>query len=175
MQRVRHDTIRPEQPLKAPSAGKAHRVAERKLFLQRAFGRHPVVHAARQVADLGIKRAAHGHVDLLKPTANPQEGLAALDAGADQRQGNRVTGAVKRAMSLGFVLTVFLGMHVRTPAGEQEPVAGRLQVLDIDKAGVGRHDQRQRIGHLADRLAVHPPARMGRILIVDEVMVPVTQ
>ena len=66
-----------------------------------------------KLADLGVKRAAQGHVHLLKATADAQERLAPVDAGADQRQRDRIAAAVKGTMRRGFLLAIFAGVDVR--------------------------------------------------------------
>ena len=107
------------------------------------IGGHPVVHPPWQVADLGVERSAHRHVDLLETAADAEERLATLDTGAHQRQHDGVAGAVEGAVRLGRLLAVFLGVHVGPPAGEQEAVAGFHQLLDRDEPRV-RRDQQQK-------------------------------
>ena len=48
--------------------------------------RHAMVHAARQLADLGVQRAAEGDVHLLEAAADAEDRQAARDARVDQRQ-----------------------------------------------------------------------------------------
>ncbi len=71
-----------------------------------------------------MQRAAHGHVHLLETAADPEEGLAPLHAGPDEREGDGVPRTVEGPVCLGRVLAVFLRVHVRPPAGEKETVEG---------------------------------------------------
>ena len=123
VQRIGHHLFDPDKAMKDTARPEAHGVAQGKLFLQRAVRRHPVVHPARKIANLGVQRAAHGDVHLLKATADAQKRLAPLYTGAHQRQGDRIAAAVKAAMCFGFFLAVFLRMHIRAAAGQKEAVA----------------------------------------------------
>ena len=53
MQRIRHHLARAHQAVEGPAFVEGHLVAQGELLLKRAVGRHPVVVAAREVADLG--------------------------------------------------------------------------------------------------------------------------
>jgi hypothetical protein len=122
-------------------------VAQFELLLQRTIGRHAVVHPPRQIADLGVKRAAHGDIDLLEPAADRKERLPPLDAGPHQRQHDGVAGPVEGAMRLGRGFAVLLGMHVRAPAGQQKAVEPVEKLVDRDKARIGRDQKRKRARH----------------------------
>ena len=61
--------------------------------------RHAVVHAAGNLADFGMQRAAEGDVHLLQAAADAEHGHAAGDAGFRQRQRHVVAVDV-----VGFVL-----------------------------------------------------------------------
>ena len=171
VQRVRHHLARAHQPVERPAFGEGDRVAQGEAFLQRAVGRHAVVHPARKLADLGVKRAAKRHVHLLKATADAQEGLAPVDAGADQRQRDRIPAPVKGTMGGGFLLAIFAGVDVRAAPGQQEPVAQLQQLLDRDIARIGRDDQRQAARNLGHGGRIHRAAGMHRVAVIDQVAV----
>ena len=106
-----------------------------------------MVHPARQIADFGVQRAAHCHIHLLKAPADAQKRLAAFHAGLYQRQGDRITATVKRAMGGGFILTIGAGVHIGPPARQQKAVAQVQQFGHRHKARIGRNHQRHRPRH----------------------------
>ena len=156
MQRVGHDLISPHQPVKHPAFGKAHRMTQGKDLVQRAFGGHAVVHAARQIADLGMQAAPHRHVDFLKPPADAQKRLATFDAGPHQGQGDRIAVAVKGAMGRGFLFAIFRGMHIRLAPGQKKAVKSVEELFDRYQTRVRGQDHRQAARHLGhgDRVDV---------------------
>ncbi len=144
VQGVRHHLACAHQAVEHPAFGEGDGVAQGKLLLQRAIRGHPVVHPARKVADFRVKRAAKGHVHLLKAPANAEEGLAPLDAGADQGQRDRIAAPVEGPVGGGLFLAVFGRVHIRAAPGQKEAVAQFQQFVDADIARVRGDDQRQR-------------------------------
>ncbi len=171
VQRVGQHRLRSHQPMERPVFGEGHIVAQGEFLFNCAIGRHPVVHPPGQVPDLRVKRAAHGHVHLLKTAADTEERLAAIHASADQWQGHTVAGPVHRSVRLGISLAIFFGMHVGPSAGEEEAIADLHQLVHIHETRVGRDDHGQTTADLGHSLGIHRPARMGRILIIEEVKV----
>jgi hypothetical protein len=100
--------------------------------------RHAVVDAARQLADLGMQRAAVGDVHLLQTAADAEDRHAARHAGLDQGQRQRIA-----VLVIGLVL----GMRVGAEAGRVDVGAGarqhdaidhleqRADIRDLDRAG----------------------------------------
>ena len=168
VQGVGHHLFRPHQAVEHAAFGEAHRVAQGELLLQRAIGRHAMVHPPRQIADLGVKRAAHGDVHLLEPPAYAKEGLAALHAGADQGQRDRIAAAVKAAMGGGFLLAIFAGVHVGAPAGQQKAVAEVEQFFHPDETGIGRDDQGQATGHPGHGFRIQGAAGMDGVFLIHQ-------
>ena len=122
-----------------------------------------MVHAARQIADFGIKRSTHRHIHLLKPPAHTEKRLSALDAGAHQRQRDPVTAPVEIAMRGGRRLAIFFRVHIRPTASQQEPVTGLQQILDRHIARIRRHQQRHRTRNIGHRGHVHHAAGMNGV------------
>ena len=56
MKRVGHYGLRADKLVKAPTCLKADLVAQLEFFLKRAIWRHPVIVAAREIADFRVKR-----------------------------------------------------------------------------------------------------------------------
>jgi hypothetical protein len=131
---------RAEQPGIDAARLQCDRVAQGEFLLQGAVGRHPVVHPARKLANLGVQGAAHGDIDLLKAAANAKDRLAAGHAGADQPQGDRVAATVEGAMRLGRFVAVFLGVDIGPPARQQKAVEAFHQFLDghVSAGSTGR-------------------------------------
>jgi hypothetical protein len=146
-------------------------MAQGELLLQRAVGRHPVVVAPRQIADLGMKGRAERHRQLLKPAAKAKYRLPASDRGPDQGQRHAIAGAVERAMGLGGLVAILLRMNVGAAAGEHEAVKDRQKLVDPRCSGTSGEAQRHAVGHVANGIRVHHAVGMGRVLIVDEVAV----
>jgi len=171
MQRVGHHLGLADQPVEHAPFGEADSVTQGELFLDCGIGWHAVVHAAGQIADFGIQTAAKGHVHLLKATTDAEDGLAARDAGADQRQSNGIAVAVECAMCGGFILAIFGRMHIGPPSGQHKPVAGRQQILDIHIARIGGDDQGHAPGHVCHRLTIHRTGQLHREAVVDDEVV----
>jgi hypothetical protein len=171
MEGIGHHLMRAQYFVENTALGETHAVADGEFLVQRAVGRHAVIHPPRQFADLGVERATHGHVHFLEPAADAEEGLATLDAGPDERQGYGVAAAVVVAMCLGVLLAIFLGMDVGAPAGKQEPIAAFQKLPHAHVTRIGRDDQRQTASDLAHRGRVHRPARMGGVMVVEQMAV----
>ena len=74
-------------------------------------------------------------------------------------------------MGLRRVLAVFLGVHVGPSAGEEKTVECLEQFVGGDETRIGRDEQRHAARNLGHGLGIHRPARVGGVLIVDQVMV----
>ena len=169
VQRVGQHFGRAHHTVEHAAFGKAHVMAQFEFLFDGAIGGHPVVHSPRQIANLRIERPTHGDVHFLKPAAKAEEGLAPRHTGPYQRQRDGVARAVKGTVGLRLRLTIFFGMHIGAPAGQQETVADLQQFLDRDKARIARHDKRQTARNLGNRFGVHLPACVDGVLIVQQV------
>ena len=97
--------------------------------------RHAVVHAAGQLADLRMERAAERDIHLLQAAADAEQRHAALDAGLDQRQRHRVALLVV-GLVRGTGLDAEIGrMDVGAAAGEQDAVDRAQQRIDVGDVG----------------------------------------
>ena len=127
------------------------------MDLARRQSRHAMVHAPRQLADLGMQRAAERDVHLLKAAADAEDRHAAGDADLDQRQRQGVAGLVVGLMR-GMRLGPEAGrVHVGAGARQQDAVDHLEQRVDIRDFRRAREHQRQRAGDLA-------PPRAGSFL-----------
>ncbi len=169
VERIGHDLARAEQLGKGAVWCQRDLVADGKFVGKRSVWRHPVIVAPRQIADFGIERAAHGHIDLLKAPANSQKGLAPLDTGPDKRKGDGIAIAVKRAVRRCFVLAIFLGMDIGATAGQQKPVAGLEQFRHRYDFRVSRDQKRHCARHMGNRAGIHRPDRVNRIVVAKDV------
>ena len=123
--------------------------------------RHAVVHAARDLADFRMQRAAEGDVHLLQAAADAEDRHAAGDAGLRQRQRDVVAMDV-----VGLVLRVRLGleagrMHIGARAGQQDAVDGVEQRADVGDLGRAGKHQRQGAGDVGDRAQVALADHLG--------------
>jgi hypothetical protein len=171
VQRVHHDLVRAEQLGELAARGQADLVAQREFLLQRAVGGHAVVHPAGKVANLRMQGAAEGHVDLLKAPADAEHGLARVDRRPDQRQRQAVAAMVEGAVRLRLLVAVMLGMDVRPPAGEDEPVAGRQQIGHPRGLRHGGDDQGKPLHHFGHGADVHLAGGLGGVGVVDDMAI----
>ncbi len=74
-------------------------------------------------------------------------------------------------MRLGLLLAVFVGVDVRAPAGQKEPVASVQQFRHAHMAGVAGNDQRQAARNLGHGGHVHRAAGLHRIAVVQHLAV----
>jgi pimeloyl-ACP methyl ester carboxylesterase len=171
VQRVHHDLGRAEHLVEPPALGEPHRMADRELLLERRVGGHAVVHPTRNLADLGVQRAAEGDVELLEPAADAEDRHPARHALVDERQRHGVPVGVEGAVLLGRLVAVVLRVHVRPPAGEDEAVAGLHELGDGGDPRQRRDQERNRAGQVGDRLDVGDAHRLHRVLVVDQMRV----
>ena len=169
VQRVGHHPLRSKNAREGRSGCQADLVPQREFLLQRPVRRHAVVHPPRKVADLGMQRRAERHRDFLEPATETQDRLAALDRGADERQGHPVAVAVEGAMRLGRLFAVLLRVHVGPAAGQQEAVERVEKLVDRPRPGVGGKAEGHAVRDTRDGIGVHPAVRMGRVLVVEQV------
>ena len=130
--------------------------------------RHAVVHAAGQLADLGMQRAAERDAHLLKAAADAEHRHAALDAGLDQRQRQRITIVVVGLVPGMRFKPEAGGVYVRARAGEQDAVDRVEQRADIGDVRLSGEHQRQRIGDLGDRAQIALAHRLRGKAILDQ-------
>ncbi len=90
----------------------------REFFLQRAVGRHAVVHAPRQVADFRVQRAAHGDIEFLKAPADGQQRRAVPQYVLDQMEYRGIPIRVQQIAHLRAWLAVMMRLDVGWAAGE---------------------------------------------------------
>ena len=74
-------------------------------------------------------------------------------------------------MRLGRSLAIFLGVDIGPAAGEEEPVEGFQELARAGVARIGGDHEGHTIRDLGNRVRVHLPARMGRILVVEQILV----
>jgi hypothetical protein len=159
----------PRMRVEAAAGGQPHRVADRELLLERAVGRHAVVQAAGDLADLGVQRAAEGDVELLEAAADAEHRHAAGDAFVDQRQGERVAVGIEGAVLFSGFVAVVRGVHVRAAAGEDEARAGLDELGDGGDAGQRRHEEGDGGGEVGYGFDVGDADGLDRVFVVDEV------
>ena len=131
--------------------------------------RHPVVHAAGQLANFRVKRTAVRDAHLLKAAADAEDRHAAFDTGLDERECQRIPMMIVR-----LVLRVLLepepgGVDVGARAGEQDAVDRVEQGADIGDLGRAGEHQRQRAGDLGDRPQVALADHLSRKPVLDDV------
>ena len=141
------------------------------LFFDGAVGGHTMIQAPGQIPDLGMQGATHGDVEFLKPSTNAQDRLTPVHAGPDQRQRDAIAASVEVAVGVRGFVTVFFRVHVRSPASQQEPVAGRQDIVQFEALGQRRYYQRHGICGICYGFDVHATGALNPVLIIDEVRV----
>ena len=134
--------------------------------------RHAVVHAAGDLADFGMQRAAEGDVHLLQAAADAEDRHAAGDAGLRQRQRDVVAMDV-----VGLVPLMRLGlearrMHIGPRAGQHDAIDDVEQRADVGNLGRAGKHQRQRPRHVGDRAQIALSDHLGLETIFDAIGVP---
>ncbi len=131
--------------------------------------RHPVVHASRQFADLGMQRAAEGDVHLLKAPADAEQGYTAGDAGFRQSQRQIVTMEVVRLMPGIRLGTETRRMNIGAGARQHHAIDRIQQGADIGDLGGGRKHQGQRASDFGDRTKISLSDHLRRKTIFDAI------
>ena len=134
--------------------------------------RHPVVHAAGQIADFRMQRAAEGNIHFLQAAADAEQRDAAGDAGF--RQGQRHVVAME---VVGFVLGVGRGLEARrvnigARAGQHDAVDHIQKRRNIGDVGGARKHQWQGARHLGDGAKVSFANHLDVKAIFDAIGIP---
>ncbi len=111
-----------------------------------------------------MQSATKGHVKLLKPAANAQNRRPCFHAVADQGEGQAIAVHVKRAMGFGGLFSVMAGMNIRATAGKNKTVTSSSHFFNRTDRWHSRHNKRQRIGHMGDRVNIHNAHGLRRII-----------
>ena len=133
---------------------------------------HAVVHAPRQIANLGMQRTAEGNVHFLEAPTDTKERNAAGNAGLDQRQRHGVA-----IMVVGFVSRVGLDpearrMDIGTCAGQQNPIDLPQQRFDVGNVRCAGKHQRQRLRHFGNGLQIALSNKLHIVPFVDDLGIP---
>ena len=118
-----------------------------------------------------MQTSPHRDVQFLKAPANAKERLAAVDAGPDQGQRDRIAVAVKLAMGRGFRLAIFGRMHIGPAPRQQKPVTQRQKFIDLHQTRIGGQNDRHASRHFGHSGGIDVPRAMHRIAIIHHMRV----
>jgi len=118
-----------------------------------------------------MQGAAHGDVEFLESTANAQDRLAPLHAGPNQWQRYTVAVPIKVTVSHRRLVAVFFRVHVRPPAGKEEPVTGRHDIVQFETLWQRRYDQGYGTRSIRYGLDIHSAGALNPVLIIDQVRI----
>ena len=130
--------------------------------------RHAMVHAARNVPDLGMQRTAERHVHFLEAAADAEDRHAALNAGLDQPKRHRVAILVIRFVGGMRLESKARRMDIGSCAGEENTVDRAQQGFDVGDVRRAREHQRQGAGDFGDRPHVSLPHKLDIVPVVHD-------